>query len=668
MLAALPLTAQQIMVELKNGNQDYCVASLDELQSITFNGSTVNIAHSGGETYSETMGNIARIYFGDDATATTPGDVTNDGSVNVADVTFVVSEILNSSSNSIADINNDGSVNVADVTKVVSIILNAGAAKAPNKASSTASRVLYVNNSNATNLAINTDDVEQITFDETQQLVTIELTDGAASTFATGQVNNISYSSNNGTTLVYNNSKAVSFDTADGTSYNEVTETIITDELNDESGDFVENFTTSKIITIVFSNGKVTCNSNVSDVTYTITNNSHIVINSTRSKVGYVVTGSCTNGSLKIYSEKKFQIQLANLTLTNPAGPAINIQSSKTAYIKNSGNNTLCDGATYSAAANNESQKGTFFSEGQLIFDGTGTLNVTSKGGHAICSDDYIRIRSGNINIVSSVKDGFHTNDIFRVGRMAASAPTISINAQGDGIDCEKGEVIIEAGKITMNTGGEAINVSYSDFATNPTITPNATIKGGFIKATTTGEKAAIIKTSGNFTQTGGIIQGEVKGDGSKIVNCDGNITITAGKITGFSYGSLSSDTTTAGGFKCDGDILINGGTIAIDSRGQGSKGINCNGNIVINGGKTTLLANAGNFIGNGYDRKTRAITTYNITVGGGEVYTNAYDHAINADNLNFTAGTIQAYSSTTQAISGSTQQSGGWLLTQDAE
>lgn len=409
----------------------------------------------------------------------------------------------------------------------------------------------------------------------------------------------------------------------------------------------------------------------MSDVTYTITNNTHITINSTRSKVGYIVIGSCSNGSVKIYSTKKFQIMANSLTLTNPTGPAINIQSGKTVYFTLSGTSTLCDGATYAQATTGsdgtpEDQKGTLFSEGQLIFDGTGTLNVTSLGGHGICSDDYIRVRSGNINITAAAKDGFHTNDIFRVGRTESSSPAITVNATGNGIDCGKGAVMIEAGTLNITSGGEAIKAEYD--GTDATVVTEIIVNGGYIKAQTTDEKSAIFKTNGNFTFTGGNIQGEVLGAGSKIINGKGDISIVDGKITGISHGTLSSDTTTAGGFKCDGDLLIDGGTIALDSKGEGSKGFNCNGNTTINGGKITLLTTAGNFIGEGYDRKTRAITGNTITINGGEIFAKSYDYAINGTEIIVNEGTVQAISSAATGLSTTATQKGGWLFTKDME
>lgn len=668
-LLALPATSQNMIVEM-GGDQENCIVALDGLQQMTFEGTTVNISKTDGTTFAAQMADINRIYFGTEQAELT-GDVNGDGTIDVSDVTMLVSMILgNSATATEGDTNGDGTIDVSDVTNVVSIILGTGTASISDN--SAYAYTLYVNNSNSTYRELNTADIKQITFDETWKTISIEGIDGVKSTFATTTIDNISPTANNGTPLAYTLNKSVAFNAADATSFNEITETIVKDDLDDEYGDFIENFSTTKIIIIMFNGSKVTCNSTLADVTYTITNNTHIVINSSRKNVGYLVRGTCNNGSVKIYSTYKFQLTLNNLTLTNPTGPAINIQSSKSVYftVSNSTTNTLCDGATYATAPNNaagepEDQKGTIFSEGQLIFNGNGTLNVTSLGGHGICSDDYIRIRSGNIN-VTALKDGFNTNDLFRVGRTSSASPTITVKADGNGIDCGKGEVIIEAGKMSLETGNEAIKVEYT--GTNTAITPNATIKGGYLWARTSNEKSAIIKTDGTFTQSGGNIQGETKGNGSKIVNSKGGITIDGGKLTGISYGTLSSDTTTAGGFKSDGDIIINKGTIAIDSRGEGSKGFNCNGNLVVNGGDITLLAEADNFVADTYDRKTRAITAYDFTINDGTIFTKAFDYAINATDINLNSGNITAVSNSNNAVAGNVKQAGGWLVTKDAE
>lgn len=534
-------------------------------------------------------------------------------------------------------------------------------------------QTLYVNNTDGTYQAFDANGTTEISFDEGQRLVKLIMPDGMTSNFFAGKVESIAPTKEKTTELKYDLAPSVAFSSNDKDSFNEITEKIPTDELDEEYGDFVENFTPERTITITFSSSGVKTTTLPSDIKATISG-AHITLNSTRGKVAYLITGTTSNGSLKIYSTKKFQIISRNANITNPSGPAINIQSGKTTYftIVNGTTNTFCDGTTYKTVAN-EDQKGTIFSEGQIIFDGsvqgTGKLNVSSLGGHAICSDDYIRVRSGNINITKAAKDGFRAKEKFIIGRTKALSPTITINATSNGIECTEGPVTIEAGNLSITSGGEGIKAVYETTTPDPLVIPDATIKGGYIVINTTGEKSSAIQTTRNYTQTGGIIQATVNGNGSKIINCDGEVSFTGGKITGISKGTLSSDLTSAGGIKCNGMINITDGTIAIDCKGKGAKAINCNSDVVVNSGNITLLANAENYTEIADDKKSRAITTGNITINGGTVIASAYDNALAATGtITINGGKINAYSASSNALSTIATQTGGWLLTKDAE
>lgn len=525
-------------------------------------------------------------------------------------------------------------------------------------------QILNINNNDGTFLPIETKETREITFNEKQKTVTLTLDGGLQHIFHTGKVESISPNTDKKNQLTYDFNPEITFDENDKNEFNEVVETIPDVETTENDyGDFVEKFAVGTIVNIVFSESDVTV---TGDIPYT-KNGAHLTINSLSSKVGYIVSGKSNNGSLKIYSEKKFQLMLSGLDLTNPSGPAINIQTGKTIYftIDENTTNHLCDGETYNApAVADEDQKGTLFSEGQLVFDGTGTLNITSLGGHGVCSDDYIRIRSGNINIVQAAKDGFHTNEKFIVGRTKTASPTITVNATNDGIDCGKGDVIIDAGKLEITTGGEAIKVSNED--ADPLVAASATINGGYIKFTTTGDKSSGIKTEGAYKQTGGIIHGTVKGDGSKLINCDNNITFTDGKLIGFAEGTILNDTTSTGGIKCEGDFSIQKGTIAIGCTGKGAKGINCNG-ATIKGGDITVLSMGEDYIGISETRRSKALdTTENVTITNGNSLFKAYDSAVSATKVSIYKGTLHAISENDTAIDAEIAQSGGWIMTKE--
>lgn len=533
---------------------------------------------------------------------------------------------------------------------------------------------LHVCNKNGTTIEIPIKEYNDIRFDAEQKF--IKFTDlindyWNIHYFATADIDSIvPRKPINGTPLEVEVTPEITIGN-DTPAFDEITETIITDETIDEAGDFIENYAPEKRVTITFNETGVSVTpSIVSGIKFSTKDNTHLTIDATVGKVQYIIKGKCSDGSLKIYSTKKFQLMLGGLDLTNCQGPAINIQTGKTIYftIGAGTTNNLCDGVIYDEAptidGKVEDQKGTLFAEGQIIFNGTGTLNITSLGGHGVCSDDYIRIRSGKINILSAVKDGFHTNDLFRVGRTTAQRPEISVSCAGDAIDCGKGNVLIEAGILTLNSAGEAIKVSNED--ADPAVSASATINGGLIKIYTGEAKSSAIKCEGNYTQTGGIIIAETEGNGSKIINCDGSMSLSAGSITGIATGGIhEADTTAAAGIKCAGELTVKGGTVAIKCTGEGAKAINCDSNVTLDNGNITLIAEGENYYDNADNKKSRAITCTDLTVNGGTLIAlSDKDIAISADNLTLNGGIVKALSpNNISSLNSSLYINSGWLM-----
>ena len=388
----------------------------------------------------------------------------------------------------------------------------------------------------------------------------------------------------------------------------------------------------------------------------------------TTKEIDYGLQGASDDGCFKIYGSRKYNLYLNGVSLANASGAAINSQCKKRArvFVNKGTVNTLSDAAKY-ATVSGEDEKGTIFSEGQLIFNGNGKLDVKSLGGHAICSDDYIRVREGNINILSAAKDGFRAKDKFIISRTENYSPNITINATSNGIECTEGTVTIDAGKLDITSGGEAIKVEYEKEEPDSAVIPDAYINGGYINIVTTGEKSSAIQTTGNYTQSGGIIQATVNGNGSKVINCDGATKISGGKITAIVNGTVASDNTSAGGIKSAKDFEMSGGKIAINCKGKGAKGINSPEKVTINNGELTLLATAENYTDGDDDKKSRAISTDNFTINNGTVLLKAYDYAISAGIfININGGILNAVSTGCIAFEIGETQTGGWMLTKD--
>ena len=126
-------------------------------------------------------------------------------------------------------------------------------------ATSMQAQVLHVNNSDGTYQAIDTKSCGDITFNEDKQLINIGLDkeNSIISRFFTGKITNIAPASNQGNELTYTLAPSVTFDAADKENFNEITQAIPTDELDEEYGDFIENYSTGRMVTITFSENGV---------------------------------------------------------------------------------------------------------------------------------------------------------------------------------------------------------------------------------------------------------------------------------------------------------------------------------------------------------------------------------------------------------------------------
>ena len=424
---------------------------------------------------------------------------------------------------------------------------------------------------------------------------------------------------------------AVAFSSSDDTSFTEVKEDVITDENHDDYGDFIENYAPKNTVVITYKEGKATCTGKPSGVDVEISG-AHVLVDSYKKDIAFALKGTTTNGSFKLYSDKKSQITLDGVSITNPTGAALNIQSGKTMMIKlaDGTTNYLEDGKSYTLEGT-EQQKGTFFSEGQLVFSGKGALNVKSNYGHGIVSDDYVRVRGGNITI-NSVRDGISTSD-----RFIMYGGVVNITAQQDGIDVDEGYIEIGAGQLTVNAVDEGITASYEgDEDTgivDPLITPYIDIKGGLIKVVTAGDKGHGIRAMSTFAMSGGIVQATVKGDGSKALMSEGDMSLTGGKITVFTEGDAlyeDSDLSSSAGIRSKGVLTMKNITLGVKSTGTGSKGINNVGDVVAENCRATIIASGATHKSNGLDSRSRGVDTDgNLTLNGGVLLVKSYDEPL---------------------------------------
>ena len=405
----------------------------------------------------------------------------------------------------------------------------------------------------------------------------------------------------------------ISFDTS---ALNE-TENIPTDENDEAYDDYAEHSTFSRQITVNFNGSSATIDGATDGIDIAI-DGAHVTVVIVNKGMEFILTGSTTDGSFKSYSDYKFKLTLNGVSITNPNGPAINNQSHKRTFVEleDGTSNSLTDGSSYTDLVEDEDCKACFFSEGQIIVSGSGTLNITGNYKNGLCSDDYIRLRAGNIiNVTATKSNGIKSNDgvlidggVLNIGVSGTAAKGISSDAH----------VEINGGRTTIITSGNG----EWDSDENDT---NA---------------CAGIKADSIFTMNSGELYIKSTGSGGKGINGDQTVTFNGGTVkiltTGsrYTYGSQHSS---AKGIKGDGDVVINDGSIKVRaSGGEGSEGIE---------------------------------SKCNVTINGGTVEVSSYDDAINVSNkgyaLNITNGSTYAYSTNNDAVdsNGSITISGGILI-----
>lgn len=347
--------------------------------------------------------------------------------------------------------------------------------------------------------------------------------------------------------------------------------------------DYVETYTPTTTIKIAYNGNSATVSGEAEGVTVT-KDGADVTVNSTVKNIAYELSGTTSDGSFKIYSEKKFEVILNGVDITNPTGAAINNQGKRMyVVVKDGTTNKLTDGSSYTMV-DNEDMKGTLFSEGKLAFSGSGTLSVYSNAKNGIVSDDYVFIRPNtNIYVKSTTNHGIKTNDGVIIRGGVVNVEVSADAAKGINTD---GFIQIEGGRVTAITSGGS---SYDD--------EDKEYKG-----------CAGIKSDSIFVISSGEVNVKSTGAGGKGLNSSQTMTITGGTIRAIAAGknfSSGNDDVAAKAIKSAGDMTISGGDImarsaaheAIETKGKltvsaGSIGayssddaINSAGVMTINGG-----------------------------------------------------------------------------------
>lgn len=348
------------------------------------------------------------------------------------------------------------------------------------------------------------------------------------------------------------------------------------------------------------------------------TSDGHVSVSSTTSTddITYLLQGSSSNGSFSITSDAKFILGLDNLELTSPAAPAIWIKSSKRCFIHTANNNILSDGVS-------NSQNGTLQSTGKLHFLGNGNLVLSGLAKHGIQSSKSTTVSSGNIQILTAVKDGMNVDNFIMTGG------TVTVNSLGDGIDGDQGYVRIEGGELTITCA--------SDDAKGLCCDSTLTIMGGRVDISVSGDQSKAIRTKDNMYLAGG------------------NLTITASGSLVLEPSGSGYNPSYCTGIKVGGNMIVTGGnsTVTCTDANAGGRCISADGNVTLICGRHNMYSNGNcgtytnpNGINNSYS-STCIKANGHIYCDGAIIQANAGGRAFASDsNFSLLSGFVYASTS----------------------
>ena len=436
------------------------------------------------------------------------------------------------------------------------------------------------------------------------------------------------------------------------------------------SDDDISNTEFTRLVTVSFSSGgaTVTGYTAVADVMDVAINGNQVTINYTGSEnVVYKLTGTAADGFFKLYSKKKQALWLSGVSIANGSGAAINNQSGKRTFVYVEGANSLSDSASAAyAATGDEDMKGVFFSEGQLIFSGSGSLTVKAdnqKEKSGIVSDDYIRMMASpsvTVSAGSGAGHGLKTNDYVQLsggnlevttsgatkkaittdGYVLVEGGTSVINVSGgvayDSGDAEyKGSAGIKAdnyfgmtgGSVTItNTGagGKGLSAGSEDFEGD---IADSYISGGTLSVTTTGSETNDVSAKG------------IKIGWATKVN--GKVTASAGNLS-ISGGSVTVNAAKCEGLEAKGDLVISD-SAEVHVVSTGDDAINCQGELDVTGGYVYAYSSANDAMDANHDLKISGGYVFAVTTRGApEVAMDA--NTEDGYKLYITGGVVVAY------------------------
>ncbi len=414
----------------------------------------------------------------------------------------------------------------------------------------------------------------------------------------------------------------------------------------------------------------------------------------------YTLEGTSSDAAIIIDASKDDDITLVlngvNLACKNSAAIYVKKAGNVTITLAENTTNTISDGNSYTITLDGEEEAASaIFSKSDLLFNGSGTLNVNGNCNNGITSKDGIKLADGTINVtsnnngikgkdyivcanvclnISSVGDSLKSSNIDdpSLGYIAIYSGEYSLSSSEDTIQAET-ELIIDGGTFNLVSGGGSVNApahsaendwknfwGNSDTSDTETTSTKA-IKGGTAVFISNGDFTIDsaddgIHSNGDVSILGGTFNISSGDDG---IHADNDTTISGGNISILkSYEGIEGATITFNGGNVAviaSDDGLNASSGSTEMGGRGGFEVDSSAIITINGGIISVNANGDGVDSNG-----------NIIMNGGELYvegpTNSGNGALDyAGSFTVNGGTAIAIGSTgmAQGVSSDSPQAG---------
>ena len=351
-------------------------------------------------------------------------------------------------------------------------------------------------------------------------------------------------------------------------------------------------------------------------------------------EITYRLSGESENGSFVHEGDYKITLSFDGLQLASQTGAAMQIKNGKRIAIvlKDGTENVLTD-------KDGGDQKACMTIKGHCEFQGGGSLIINGRGKHALKSNEYVEVKAttGRLSLVSTVKDGIHTDEFVLVKGGVLDITTTGGGYWDDEDMKTKAPSCINAiGSVTI-LGGTLNLLSTGDGGKGVSSDSCFVMSGGSMTVRTQGRRYISDRYDGDLHDIDAIPD-SLK-NSPKAVKSDLGIGISGGRV------SLYTDHDGGEGLESKDTLVIRDGNIHIEAYDDC---INAVGNVRIHGGDLFLSS----LDNDGID------TNQSMFITGGNIVTlGNYLHELGIDvndkspykKLYLTGGTIVCVGGTSQ-------------------